>query len=87
MIRREAFRRITEDLAAKGIHYAHRKVIVEVPPGTNDSTEENKEMKPEDAKKREDSTLSADKAIEAGAAAALDTIMEEEEGEAKKKKK
>jgi hypothetical protein len=31
VIRREAFRRITESLAAKGIHYAHRKVIVEVP--------------------------------------------------------
>jgi len=32
VIRREAYRRITEALAAKGIHYAHRKVIVEVPP-------------------------------------------------------
>ncbi|MEE4241836.1 MAG: mechanosensitive ion channel domain-containing protein [Desulfopila sp.] len=31
VIRREAYRRITEALAAKGIHYAHRKVIVEVP--------------------------------------------------------
>jgi hypothetical protein len=31
LIRREAFRRITEALAKKGIHYAHRKVIVEVP--------------------------------------------------------
>lgn len=31
VIRREAYRRITEALAAKGIHYAHRKVIVELP--------------------------------------------------------
>jgi small-conductance mechanosensitive channel len=31
VIRREAFRRITEALEAKGIHYAHRKVIVEMP--------------------------------------------------------
>ena len=31
VIRREAYRRITEALADKGIHYAHRKVIVEVP--------------------------------------------------------
>ncbi|WP_161629948.1 mechanosensitive ion channel family protein [Desulfogranum mediterraneum] len=31
LIRREAYRRITEALAAKNIHYAHRKVIVEVP--------------------------------------------------------
>ncbi len=31
VIRREAYRRITEALSAKGIHYAHRKVIVELP--------------------------------------------------------
>ncbi len=31
VISREAYRRITEALAAKGIHYAHRKVIVELP--------------------------------------------------------
>ncbi|MEE4239965.1 MAG: mechanosensitive ion channel domain-containing protein, partial [Desulfopila sp.] len=31
VIRREAYRRITEALAAKGIYYAHRKVIVELP--------------------------------------------------------
>jgi hypothetical protein len=30
VIRREAFRRITEALEAKGIYYAHRKVIVEL---------------------------------------------------------
>lgn len=32
VIRREAFKRITEALEAKGIHYAHRKVIVELAP-------------------------------------------------------
>ena len=31
VIKREAYRRISEALAAKGIHYAHRKVIVEIP--------------------------------------------------------
>jgi moderate conductance mechanosensitive channel len=31
LIKREAFRRITEALAARGIHYAHRKVIVDFP--------------------------------------------------------
>ena len=31
LIRREAFRRITEALNAKGIYYAHRKVIVDFP--------------------------------------------------------
>ncbi len=31
VIRREAYKRITESLATQGIHYAHRKVIVELP--------------------------------------------------------
>lgn len=31
LIKREAFRRITEALIARGIHYAHRKVIVDFP--------------------------------------------------------
>ena len=31
VIRREAYKRITEALQAKGIHYAHRKVIVDLP--------------------------------------------------------
>jgi moderate conductance mechanosensitive channel len=31
IIKREAFRRITEALSARGIHYAHRKVIVDFP--------------------------------------------------------
>lgn len=41
VIRREAYRRITEALADKGIHYAHRKVIVEVP-GTAADTDKQK---------------------------------------------
>lgn len=41
VIRREAYRRLTEALAAKGIHYAHRKVIVEVP-GANSDTDNQK---------------------------------------------
>jgi small-conductance mechanosensitive channel len=35
VIRREAYRRITDALAAQGIHYAHRKVIVELPEHEN----------------------------------------------------
>lgn len=31
VIRREAYKRITEALRAKGIHYAHKKVIVDMP--------------------------------------------------------
>ena len=44
VIRREAYRRITEALNAKGIFYAHRKVIVELP-------EELKKSGPEEQKK------------------------------------
>lgn len=41
VIRREAFKRITEALQAKGIHYAHRKVIVDLPPSaTNSATDQ-----------------------------------------------
>jgi small-conductance mechanosensitive channel len=36
VIRREAYRRITENLVAQGIHYAHRKVIVEMPAEEHD---------------------------------------------------
>ena len=45
LIRREAYRRITEALAEKGIFYAHRKVIVEVPESTDHAaagTDENR---------------------------------------------
>lgn len=44
VIRREAYRRITEALAAKGIHYAHRKVIVELPEEAKASTGEKAEQ-------------------------------------------
>ena len=61
VIRREAYRRITEALAAKGIHYAHRKVIVELPES------EQKELTPEQKK-----------ALEAGAAAGMAQLEEED---------
>jgi small-conductance mechanosensitive channel len=44
VIRREAYRRITEALAAKGIHYAHRKVIVELPEDVKQQAESNPKM-------------------------------------------
>lgn len=65
VIRREAYRRITEALMAKGIHYAHRKVIVELPEG--------KGVDPADRQK----------IAEAGAAAGLAAMVEEEEKKAK----
>ncbi|NOR24753.1 MAG: mechanosensitive ion channel [Desulforhopalus sp.] len=56
VIRREAFRRITEALNNKGIYYAHRKVIVDFP------HEEHQGAVDEETRK---------KALEAGAGAAL----------------
>jgi len=56
VIKREAFRRITEALNAKGIFYAHRKVIVDFP------ADSPKALIDEETRK---------KALEAGAAAAV----------------
>jgi small-conductance mechanosensitive channel len=69
LIRREAYRRISEALAAKGIHYAHRRVIVEVPQAQTTT------MTPQEVTR----------VAEAGAAAAMaNTAMDEKAaGEAK----
>jgi small-conductance mechanosensitive channel len=64
LIRREAYRRITEALNAKGIYYAHRKVIVDFP---------------EDSDKAELSGEARVKALEAGAAAAVTLAAEAEQ--------
>jgi small-conductance mechanosensitive channel len=67
VIRREAYKRITEALSAAGIEYAHKKVIVDVP-GLHENSS--------------DSNLSAEQAksiTNAVGAAALATISEEEE--------
>ena len=69
VIKREAFRRITEALNAKGIYYAHRKVIVDFP------EEQQKNIADEQTKQ---------KAIQAGAAAAA-MIEEEQQQEQLKK--
>lgn len=46
VIKREAFRRITEALNAKGIYYAHRKVIVDFPEQANaDSVDQETQQK------------------------------------------
>ncbi len=67
VIRREAYKRITEALAAAGIHYAHKKVIVDVP-GLSDQVSSGK-LSPEQA-----TAIS-----NAVGAAALASINEEEE--------
>lgn len=41
VIRREAFKRITEALQDKGIHYAHRKVIVDLPTPAGENTNDD----------------------------------------------
>ncbi|MEJ2134471.1 MAG: mechanosensitive ion channel family protein, partial [Desulfofustis sp.] len=69
VIKREAFRRITEALNAKGIYYAHRKVIVDFP------EEDRIDRQNEQARQ---------KALEAGAAAAIALQAEEQQQQEKK---
>ena len=56
VIKREALRRITEALNAKGIYYAHRKVIVDFPEQAKDDSIDQETQQ---------------KVLQAGAAAAL----------------
>jgi len=71
VIKREAFRRITEALNAKGIYYAHRKVIVDFP---------------EDSKSDLKDEQTRTKALEAGAAAIATEIDMQKQEEAKQTK-
>jgi len=70
VIRREAYRRITEALSAQGIHYAHKKVIVELPESMQHASLEQKE-----------------KVLEAGAAAEMVRLEEEEKAAGKESEK
>jgi len=72
VIRREAFRRITEALEAKGIYYAHRKVIVELP------ADEQSASSPEQEKQAASRATPGQEKLLAGAAAGLETIVNEE---------
>ncbi len=91
VIRREAFRRITEALEAKGIKYAHRKVIVDLAPELADKMD----VAPANTTRAGDTPPGkltpeqSARVLEAGAAAAMDTIAAEEKEamEAAKKKK
>jgi hypothetical protein len=87
VIRREAFRRITETLEKRGFKYAHRKVIVDlslelaekmdVGPASTARAGEGASDKLTPGQKKE--------VITTGAAAALDTIVEQEHGGSKGK--
>jgi small-conductance mechanosensitive channel len=63
VIKREAFRRITESLNAKGIYYAHRKVIVDFPTDNQGSSTDEQ---------------TRNKALQAGAAAVIAAEAEEQ---------
>ncbi|NNK56708.1 MAG: mechanosensitive ion channel [Desulfofustis sp.] len=69
VIKREAFRRITEALNAKNIYYAHRKVIVDLP---------------EDARSDIQDGQASQQALKAGAAAASAIQAEKQQQQEKK---
>ena len=75
VIRREAFKRITKALEAQGIQNAHRKVIVEVAQ-TNASTTDSPSQQPESRTGSDSAELSMDQALKAGAAAAVENVLE-----------
>ncbi len=85
LIRREAFRRITDALSAQGFHYAHRKVIVEFPQPEKSTAAEKGQPGEDTAEKPVSPDTQVVQAARAGAAAALETILDEQEEQQKKK--
>jgi small-conductance mechanosensitive channel len=71
IIQRKAFELITDALAKKGIHYAHRRVIVEMPPVYEKSSESSHHSGSENS--------DASELLKAGAAAALTQILSDED--------
>ena len=72
VIRREAYKRLTEALAKKGIYYAVRKVIVDLPPQARGNSGKDDAHAPENSEPATRAALLA-----AGAAAAL-AVQEDE---------
>jgi len=84
LIRREAYKRITEALATKGIFYAHRKVIVDLAQPVSPE-EQTSEATPGDNKEKPGSSeIDINQALKAGAAAALDGMLDEKKDKKKK---
>jgi len=77
VIRREAYRLITEALSAQGIHYAHRKVIVDVSENSEKDGSEGETAKSDEHRKRH---------AQAAGAAAMRVIEEEEAAQNPQKK-
>ncbi|MFH0996858.1 MAG: mechanosensitive ion channel domain-containing protein [Pseudomonadota bacterium] len=71
IIQRKAFEMITDALAKKGIHFAHRKVIVEIPPGPEKASGGAKSAGTETSPEAADH-------LTAGAAAALSLMLTDE---------
>ncbi len=93
VIRREAFKRITEALEKKGIHYAHRKVIVDlaagaVPPTGPEAGAVGGNPPSGGGSPPAIGPEQREQILHAGAAAGLDTIMagENQDSQAGKKK-
>jgi hypothetical protein len=78
VIRREAFKLITEALEAQGIQYAHRKVIVEVAQA-NDSTAADSSQPQQSGIASKKAEQLKDQVLKAGAAAAVESILKEEQ--------
>ncbi len=76
VIRREAFKRITKALEAQGIHYAHRKVIVEVAK-TDASNADGSSQQPESGS--DSAVQPMDQVLKAGAAAAVESVFKKEQ--------
>jgi small-conductance mechanosensitive channel len=78
VIRREAFKLITEALEAQGIHYAHRKVIVEVAQADASTAADSSKTQQGGITSAQAEQLK-DQALKAGAAAAVETLLKKEQ--------
>jgi small-conductance mechanosensitive channel len=86
VIRRELYKRINEALEKKGIKYAYRKVIVDVEPRVSFADQIDGAQTEDSSKKPEPSDPLLNPALQAGGAAALDTILKDEAPTKKSKK-
>lgn len=87
VIRREAYRRITEALTDAGINYAHKKVIVDIaqPEPPKDQSIDAPSKGTQGQAKSPDMDLN--QTLKAGAAAAIETIIDEQKKEEQQQKK
>jgi len=84
LIRREAYKRITEALATKSIFYAHRKVIVDLAQPVSPEKQTSEATPGDNKEKPGSSEIDINQALKAGAAAALDGMLDEKKDKKKK---